>query len=288
MTSIFTTVGNYDHGFYWYLYLDGSIEFESKLTGILSTGALESEDPRCGRTLAPGLSGLDHQHFFAMRLDMNIDGPANKPQELEAEMAPAEVNTCGKAWVEGETQLTQRIDGPADRKPADWPVLGGQERRDQECVGHGVWFRNRTGRQPGVADVQQHPRSGVVQKHLWTPGCYRSGALCGGGLRAPEPRKRRAPQIRRRQPVLGWGGAGGLAFLCAHHAPRPEVWPATPAATVEFDLKPSGFFEGSAMVDYPEDTQGPPAAAPQRAAAATESCCAGEVDVTRCLQNKSS
>ncbi|MBC7591863.1 MAG: histamine oxidase, partial [Salinibacterium sp.] len=30
--SFFTTVGNYDYGFYWYLYLDGTIEFEAKAT----------------------------------------------------------------------------------------------------------------------------------------------------------------------------------------------------------------------------------------------------------------
>ena len=37
--SFFTTVGNYDYGFYWYLYLDGTIECEAKLTGILFTSA---------------------------------------------------------------------------------------------------------------------------------------------------------------------------------------------------------------------------------------------------------
>ena len=28
--SFFTTIGNYDYGFYWYLYLDGTIELEAK------------------------------------------------------------------------------------------------------------------------------------------------------------------------------------------------------------------------------------------------------------------
>ncbi|MGB9034981.1 MAG: histamine oxidase, partial [Paeniglutamicibacter sp.] len=35
--SFFTTIGNYDYGFYWYLYLDGTIEFEAKATGIVFT-----------------------------------------------------------------------------------------------------------------------------------------------------------------------------------------------------------------------------------------------------------
>jgi len=35
--SYFTPIGNYDYGFYWYLYLDGTIECEVKATGILFT-----------------------------------------------------------------------------------------------------------------------------------------------------------------------------------------------------------------------------------------------------------
>ncbi|MGB7364342.1 MAG: tyramine oxidase, partial [Rhodococcus sp. (in: high G+C Gram-positive bacteria)] len=37
--SFFLTVGNYDYGFYWYLYLDGTIELEAKATGIVFTSA---------------------------------------------------------------------------------------------------------------------------------------------------------------------------------------------------------------------------------------------------------
>ena len=41
------TVGNYEYGFFWYLYNDGTIEYEVKLTGVLSTGALAGgEQPR--------------------------------------------------------------------------------------------------------------------------------------------------------------------------------------------------------------------------------------------------
>ena len=39
VVSYFTTVGNYDYGFYWYFYLDGTIELEIKATGVLFTSA---------------------------------------------------------------------------------------------------------------------------------------------------------------------------------------------------------------------------------------------------------
>ena len=44
--SFFTTVGNYDYGFYWYLYLDGRIEFEAKATGIVFTAAYDERTSR--------------------------------------------------------------------------------------------------------------------------------------------------------------------------------------------------------------------------------------------------
>lgn len=38
--SFFATVGNYDYGFYWHFYKDGSMDVEIKLTGCLSVGAI--------------------------------------------------------------------------------------------------------------------------------------------------------------------------------------------------------------------------------------------------------
>jgi Cu2+-containing amine oxidase len=39
VVSFVCTVANYEYGFFYYLYLDGRIEFEVKLTGVLSTTA---------------------------------------------------------------------------------------------------------------------------------------------------------------------------------------------------------------------------------------------------------
>ena len=49
VVSYFTTVGNYDYGFYWYFYLDGTIECEIKATGVLFTSAYPARtDPGGG------------------------------------------------------------------------------------------------------------------------------------------------------------------------------------------------------------------------------------------------
>ena len=55
--SFFTTVGNYDYGFYWYFYQDGTIQLEVKLTGIIQTAAVTPGSPyRWGGMVAEGLA----------------------------------------------------------------------------------------------------------------------------------------------------------------------------------------------------------------------------------------
>ncbi len=54
--SSVSTVENYEYGFFWYLYQDGNIQLEVKLTGILSMGAFASgEKPNYGNLVAPQL-----------------------------------------------------------------------------------------------------------------------------------------------------------------------------------------------------------------------------------------
>ena len=45
VVSFFTTVGNYDYGFYWYFYLDGTIECEVKMTGVVFTAGPPGRRP---------------------------------------------------------------------------------------------------------------------------------------------------------------------------------------------------------------------------------------------------
>ena len=52
--SFIATIGNYEYGFYWYLYQDGTIELEVKATGIVQTGALhDGETTKYGPSWDP-------------------------------------------------------------------------------------------------------------------------------------------------------------------------------------------------------------------------------------------
>ena len=90
MVSSISTVGNYEYGFYWYFYLDGTIQLEVKLTGIMSTQAVDpGQEAPFASMVAPGLAAPVHQHLFCARLDLDVDGgPVNEVYEISAEPLP--------------------------------------------------------------------------------------------------------------------------------------------------------------------------------------------------------
>jgi primary-amine oxidase len=257
--SSFSAIGNYDYGFFWYLYQDGTIAFEVKLTGVLSTGAVApGVRPRHGTLVAPGLNAMVHQHFFNMRLDLDVDGTANTVEEVWTEsLPPGPDNPVGNAFrplrrvLETELQARRRTDPGSAR----W----------WEIVNHGV--RHRLGEPVGYRlvpgenavpfaqpDAPVSRRAGFIHDHLWvTPyepaeryaaGDYPSQHPGGAGL--PEWTAADRPVADR--DIVVWYTFGH------HHVPRPEDWPVMPVATIGFQLKPVGFFERNPALDVPPST----------------------------------
>ena len=90
VVSFISTVGNYEYGFYWYFYMDGNIQLEVKLTGIVSPMAIEpgGEPPEYANVIAEGVAAPHHQHIFNARLDLDVDGGHNEVWEVDAERVP--------------------------------------------------------------------------------------------------------------------------------------------------------------------------------------------------------
>ena len=65
-----------EYAFYWSFYQDGSMKYEIKLTGELSTNLLsagEGDMPRNGTLVADRVNSQYHQHMFCARIDMAVD-----------------------------------------------------------------------------------------------------------------------------------------------------------------------------------------------------------------------
>jgi primary-amine oxidase len=105
------TAANYEYCVYWIFHLDGTIQLEIKLTGILNTYAmLPGEDTHgWGTEVYPGVNAHNHQHLFCLRLDPNIDGSDNTVFQVDAVQGPGEVgsaeNFYGNAFYAKKTKL---------------------------------------------------------------------------------------------------------------------------------------------------------------------------------------
>jgi primary-amine oxidase len=256
VVSSFATVGNYDYGFFWYFYLDGTIQFEVKLTGILSTmGVAPGDEPRFASRVAPQLAAPFHQHLFNMRLDVAIDGPSNSVYEVDVLPAPtgpdnpwANAFAPSATLLATETQARRVVDPSASRS---WRIVNPHS---ENRLGLPVGYKLVPGSTPTLlADPSSSvfKRAGFATKNLWvTPyqpderrasGDYPNQHAGGDGLPAWSEQDR---AIVDREIVV-WHTFG------LTHVPRPEDWPVMPVEYTGFMLVASGFFDRNPALDVP-------------------------------------
>ena len=256
VVSFIATVGNYEYGFYWNFYQDGSLGLEVKLTGVANTTAVKpGERPEYGTEVAPQLNAPNHQHIFNARLDMCLDGGSNSVYEVNTKGLPRdERNPHGNAFVAEHTLLESELEA---RRLCDasssryWKVVNPSvTNRMNEPVGYRLI--------PGenclpFADDEAAviKRAGFLKQHLWvTPhradekyaaGDYPNQRVCGDGL----PEWTAANRAIVDTDIVVWYTFGHT------HIPRPEDWPVMPAHKIGFMLKPDGFFDANPAMDLP-------------------------------------
>lgn len=254
--SSIVTVDNYEYAFYWYLHQDGTIEFETKLTGIVLTAALlPGEEPRCGVVVSPGVNAMVHQHFFCMRLDMDVDGGENTVYEVHTESLPdGPENPYGNAFEQIETPLSVESEAQQLVDPLSgryWKVANPSVKN---ALGRPVAYKLIPGsniRPFARPDSSIMRRAAFMTRHLWvtpyTPserypaGDYPFQHAGGAGL----PEWTAADRPLENTDVVLWYVFG------SHHVPRPEDWPVMPVERSGFALKPLGFFDRSPALDVP-------------------------------------
>lgn len=256
VVSSISTVGNYEYGFYWYFYLDGTIQLEVKLTGVISNGAEPpGAKPRWGEMVAPGVYGPIHQHFFNARLDMMVDGPDNSVYEINTVAdAPGPENPHHNAFhaeatlLASEAQAQRLLDPLAGRF---WKVVNPSVRNR---LGEPVAYKLMPGenvRPFAGPEASVTRRAAFMTRHLWVTrhdpreryaaGEYPNQHAGGAGL----PTYVRDDAPLENTDVVLWYTFG------AHHVVRPEDWPVMPVVTIGFMLKPAGFFDRNPGLDVP-------------------------------------
>jgi primary-amine oxidase len=254
--SSIVTVGNYEYAFYWYLYQDGTIQYEIKLTGVISDGAVApGEVPGYGTIVAPGVYGPHHQHFFNVRLDMTVDGTANRVYEVTPTAVPeGPDNPVGNAWRADEVLIENEAEGGRSADPMAgrfWKIVNdGVHNELGQPVGYKLMPDNAIAAfcHPGSAVAR---RAGFITKQLWVTaydrdelfatGDYPNQADGGSGLPA---------FVQSGRPLVDADVVVWYTFG-TNHVVRPEDWPVMPVHPLGFKLIPSGFFVGNPALDNP-------------------------------------
>jgi primary-amine oxidase len=261
VVSSIATVGNYEYGFYWYFYLDGTMQFEVKLTGIMSTmGVADGVAGANASMVAPGLAAPYHQHMFNVRLNMEVDGGDNAVFEVDTLRAPlGDDNPWGNAFAPVATLLETELAARRDVDPLrsrSWKIVN---RAATNALGQPTAYKLVPGSTPTLlADPSSSVgrRAAFAAHNLWvTPfaederraaGDYPNQHSGGAGLPAWTAHDRSVVDTD----VVLWHSFG------VTHIPRPEDWPVMPVEYTGFSLVPVGFFDRNPALDVPPTTGG--------------------------------
>jgi len=271
VVSSISTVENYEYGFFWYFYQDGNVQFEIKLTGILSLGTfLDGEKPKHGTMIAPRLYAPYHQHFFNVRLDFDLDGVRNTVQQLDLVADPIDdTNSFENAFHVQVTELTTEKQALANLKletARTWKIVNPEVKNAMdEPVGY-KFMPGDNSVPLASPNAWWRKRARFVDHHVWvTPykedenyaaGDYPNQSSGGDGL----AKWTAADRHILNEDVVLWYTFGHT------HIPRPEDYPVMPTAYIGFLLKPNGFFDKNAANDVPPEKE-------SASAGPSEHCC---------------
>jgi len=254
VVSSIVTVNNYEYGYFWYFYQDGSIEFEAKLTGIVLTVAdAIGKDHPSATELEPGLWAPYHQHILCARLDLDIDGEQNSVLEVESFAHPqGDKNPYGGAYETKETLFSKEKESQRVIDPFSgrfWKIVNQQVKNHMD---HPVGYKLIPGHTTfplALPESTIGKKAGFMYKHLWVTknsdsekypaGDYPFQHPGGAGL----PQWTKANRNIENEDVVLWYVFG------TNHIPRTEDWPVMPVERTGFHLKPSGFFARSPGID---------------------------------------
>lgn len=260
--SSIATIGNYDYGLFWYLYLDGTVQCEVKLTGIVGISSYDESIHRDDQDfrISDELVSPIHQHLFCIRLDWDLENGDNQLFETNIETLPvSKENPNGMQLSAVSTHLKKESEAKRDISPASsrvWKIVNPNKKNS---LGLPVAYKLLPGNTPTLLAHHDSPpgkRASFSKHNLWaTP--FKAEEMAAGG-----------------QNAVMHSGQGGLDDITSSdrdisecdlvtwhtfgltHTPRPEDWPVMPVEYCGFHLIPVGFFDRNPTINLPPSCKG--------------------------------
>jgi primary-amine oxidase len=260
VVKMITTIDNYDYSINWIFSQDGTIEIENELSGIVlaqgTSAQTQSKQDKLGRLLAKNIFGVNHQHLFNYRLDLDVDGQANSVMEMNVNALPIGYqNPLGNAMTVEDTPLNTEKAAVRDldiKHSREWMITSANTTNNLGVAtaymlmpgGNTILF-------PGEG-AKIREKSGFATHHFWVTkykpnemyagGDYPNQTKAGEGL----PKFVADNESLTKADVVVWYTMG------LTHVPRPEDWPVMPRHHISFKLAPRGFFSRNPAINLPD------------------------------------
>lgn len=257
-------IGNYDYIMDWRFDPDGTIEVAVGATGVIETKATAQKlpadhnhgDTDTGQYVAEHTVGVNHDHYFSYRLDMDVDGASNSfmlhkmvPKRIENDPMRKSI------WVTQPFMAATEKDAILDihlDKPSMWmfmnPAVKGPLNYATAyeimpgATAKSLMSPDDPTQQIGAFSEHQFYVTPYNANERYASGTYVTSAPAKDGL----PDWVKANRSIANTDIVGWYTMG------FHHITRSEDWPVMPAMWHSFYIRPFHFFDRNPVLDLPK------------------------------------
>jgi primary-amine oxidase len=263
-------IGNYDYIMDWRFDPDGTIEVAVGATGVIETKATAQKLPPdhshnatdTGQYVAEHTVGVNHDHYFSYRLDMDVDGSSNSfmlhkmvPKRIENDPMRKSIWVTQPTMAATEKEAILDIDlakpsmwmfmNPAVKGPLNYPtayeIMPG-------ATAKSLMSPDDPTQQIGSFSEHQFYVTPYNANERYASGVYVTSSPAKDGLTDWVKANRSIANTD----IVGWYTLG------FHHITRAEDWPVMPAMWHSFLIRPFHFFDKNPVLDLPKSLQSRP------------------------------
>jgi len=254
-------VGNYDYLVDYVFDRAGDIDVRLGAYGIDETKGVASStlsDPTAATDTAYGtligkrLVAVNHDHYMAFRIDMDVDGTANR--FVEDRIVPKRISETGprrSLWhIESRTQA---VEGPVTT-----PINAAQFRVESTTRKNAQGYPTSYQLMPGHTDSSilspddpTQMRAGFSAYTMWSSAYAPHELYAAGTYPNQNPDVEGLPKWVSAKRSIDGNDLVLWYTIGFRHVPRAEDWPAMPGLWHGFRLRPFNFFDRSPALDVP-------------------------------------
>ena len=257
------TIGNYDYFQDYVFAQDGRMRIRLVATGIDATKgvmAASMADPSAeadtatGTLIAPHLVGVNHDHFFGYRIDLDVDGQNNNFQRHKLRAVPQPVDAPRQGiWAVTTETVTSELAAQTQMDVSKPALLVFASADQTNAMGYPTGYQIIMPNVRPLVTLEDatHERALFVRNNLWVTRFKREELFSAGLMVNQSAPGMGLPQFVADDETITNTDVVAWPTIGFHHVPMAEDWPVMPAKVDEIILKPRNFFDRNPAIDLP-------------------------------------